>query len=309
MVLGCNTYIKECLRRIEALLPDGEFLHTKRTPLPEGEHPELDDSPLLDASGRQRYQMLIGMAQWATTIGRLDISFAVSSLSRFSAAPRERHLELALYLFGYLKQYPNRRLVLDSRPLLTVDEALKTDSFHPDFLEDYPDAKEDVDPDLPTAYGVELESSIFFDADHAHDKVTRHSITGLIVFVGCTPVLWMSRRQGCIATSTYCAEFMAMRSAVEEAISVRYMLCCLGVPVLKPTQLYGDNASVIQNASIPHSDLKKKHIAISYHYVREAVAAKIVNVHWVKTNENWADTCTKALGKNIFHELVRDVMA
>jgi hypothetical protein len=48
----------------------------------------------------QKYQALIGMAQWAScVIGRLDIGFAVSSLSRFSAAPRQGHLELAYYLW------------------------------------------------------------------------------------------------------------------------------------------------------------------------------------------------------------------
>ena len=70
---------------------------------------------------------------------------------------------------------------------------------------------------------------------------------------------------------------MAMRAAVEEAISIRYMLRCLGIPVTKPTNLYGDNFSVIQNAAEPHSDIKKKHVAISYHFVREAIANKIDN--------------------------------
>jgi hypothetical protein len=43
------------------------------------------------------------------------------------------------------------------------------------------------------------------------------------------------------------------------------MLCCLGVPVTKPTDLYGDNFGVIQSAEVPEGELKKKHIAISYH--------------------------------------------
>jgi Reverse transcriptase (RNA-dependent DNA polymerase) len=193
-VLSCATYLKECIRRIEAddeLLLDGT-LWTHRTPLPEGCHPELDDSTLLSDVGVRKYQMLIGMAQWACTIGRLDIAFAVSSLSRFSAAPREYHLELALHLFGYLKKNPNRRIVLDSRPLI-IDDDLRHDSFHPDFLDDYPDAKEDVGTDFPPAFGRELDTTVFFDADHAHDHVTRRSISGLIVFVGSTPVIWTSK--------------------------------------------------------------------------------------------------------------------
>jgi hypothetical protein len=268
----------------------------------------MDTSPLLDEAHIQQYQMLIGMAQWANTTGRLDISFAISSLSRFSVAPREEHLRLVFHLFGYLKKHPNRRILLTSDPL-QVDEALKTDSFNPDFLEDYPDAVEEIDSSFyPVPKGDELETSIFFDSDHAHDKVTRRSITGIIIFVGSTPVQWRSSRQGCIATSTYCAEFMAMRTAVEEAIALRYMLRCLGVPVSAPTNLYGDNFGTIQSATIPDGELKKKHIAISYHYVREAIAARIVNAVWIKSYENFADLCTKALGRHVFSDLVQEVM-
>jgi hypothetical protein len=220
-----------------------------RTPLLESCHPELDDSDFLPESGIRRFQTLIGMAQWACTIGRLNIAFAVLSLSRFSAAPRIHHLELVFHLFGYHKKNPNRRIVIDSRPLI-VDTGLQTDSFHPDFLEGYSDASEDIDETLPTSYGRELETSVFFDADHAHDHVTRRSIlSGIIVSVGSTPVLRQSKRQGCIATGTYCAEFVSMRSAAEEAMSIRYMLRCLGVPDTKPTNLYGDNFGVIQSAT------------------------------------------------------------
>ena len=308
-VVSCATYVKECVRRVES---DSDLnitpLYTHRTPLPDNCHPELDDSDLLKDSGIRKYQMLIGMAQWACTIGRLDIAFAVSSLSRFSTAPRTNHLGMALHLFGYLKKHPNRRIVMDSRPM-QIDEELLKNSFHPDFLEDYPDASEDIAPDLPKPYGSELHTTVFFDADHAHDHVTRRSISGLLVFVGSTPVIWHSKRQGCIATSTYCAEFVAMRGAVEEAISIRYMLRCLGVPVTKPTNMFGDNFGVIQSAEIPEGELKKKHIAISYHYVREAITAKIVNANWCRTDENFADVLTKALGATIFNDLVSEVMA
>ncbi len=196
--------------------------------------------------------MLIGMAQWASTIGLLDVAFAVSLLSRFSAAPRENHLTLTLHLFGYVKKKnPTKRIVLDSRPLL-MDDGLRSDSFHPDFLRDKPGATEDVASDFPTAYGTELET-VFFDADHAHDHITRCSISGLIMFVGSTPIIWQSKRQGCIATSPCCAEFISMRSAVEEAISICYMLRCLGIPVCRPTDLYGDNFGVIQSAEMKAS--------------------------------------------------------
>jgi hypothetical protein len=189
--------------------------------------------------------------------------------------------------------------VVDSRPLL-VDHELQSESFHPDFLEDYPDAAKDVASNFPTPVGCELETSIFFDADHAHDHATRRSISGLLVFVGSTPVLWHSKREGCITTSTYCVEFISMRTAVEEATSICYILQCLGVPVTRPTELYGNNFGVIQSAEILEGKLKKKHIAISYHYVREAIASQIVNAHWCKSFENFPIYVQKRWGRISF---------
>ena len=132
-----------------------------KNPLPAKVHPELDKSPLLNDQGLKLYQTLIGMAQWACTIGHLDISFAVSSLSRFSTAPCVGHLQLAIYMFGYLKKHPNRNLVIDLGSLI-VPEEFKSSTFHPDFLEDYPDVQEELDPMMLVAFGPELETSIFF---------------------------------------------------------------------------------------------------------------------------------------------------
>ena len=77
--------------------------------------------------------------------------------------------------------------------------------------------------------------------------------------VGSTPVSWMSKCQGADATSTFSAEFCAMRLATEEAITIQYMLHSLGIPVNEPTKLFGDNLGVIQNASMPEATLQKKH--------------------------------------------------
>ena len=302
-IVSSATYIKECIRKIEADPLVGGELHGHKTPLPEGCHPELDKSELLKPDMIQKYQMLLGSAQWAVTLNRLDIAFAVSSLSRFCVTPRLGHLKLALHLFGYLKKNPNRALLMDSRPL-RIDEEFNGPSFHPDFLEDYDGATELLDPSLPTPYGDELPSTIFFDADWAHDAVTRRSITGLLSLIGSAPVNYMSKRQGCIATSTYCAEFIAMRAAVEEAISLRYMLRCLGIPVTSPTKLFGDNFGVIQTANVPESEMKRKHVSIAYHFVREAIAAKIIDLHWISSSENFSDICTKSLGSTLHGSIV-----
>jgi len=176
----------------------------------------------------------------------------------------------------------------------------------PDFIQDYPEAKEELDPGFPPSFGPILETSILVDSDHAHDKKTRRSLTGLIAFVSSTPVLWLSKRQGSIASSTYAAEFSALRTATEEAQILRYMLRCLGCNVPSdgscPTKIFGDNLSVIQNAQNPAVDLSKKHVAISFHVVREAIAAGVVKPYWLKGQWNLSDIMTKQIPRSKFRE-------
>ena len=75
---------------------------TFTSPLEKGDHPELDTSPELGAKGIKQYQSLIGAAQWAVSLGRLDIATVVMTLSSFCAAPREGHLSRIRRVFGYL---------------------------------------------------------------------------------------------------------------------------------------------------------------------------------------------------------------
>ena len=43
--------------------------------------------------------------------------------------------------------------------------------------------------------------TVYVDADHAHDLVTRRSITGILVMLNNTPVRWVSKRQKTVETS------------------------------------------------------------------------------------------------------------
>ena len=69
----------------------------------------------------------------------------------------------------------------------------------------------------------------------------------------------------------------------------------LGVAIDGPTSVMRDNKSVQTNASVPTSQLGKKHNAICYHKVRENVAAGVIRVGWVNSEDNLADLFTKVL--------------
>jgi hypothetical protein len=82
----------------------------------------------------------------------------------------------------------------------------------------------------------------------------------------------------------------------------------LGIPVSEPTNMYGDNMSVVLNTTVPSSQLKKKHNAIAYHRVQEAIAGKIVELHHIPSTDNIADVLTKPLPVNTYHRLLQPVL-
>lgn len=178
--VGSSTYVKEALRRVQDKF--GE-LTKERSPAPRDDHPELDESALCTPDEIRIFQGLIGTAQWIVLLGRMDIAQAVTSLSRFNVAPRQGHLARAFRIFGYLKRHKHRCIRIDPRSPL-IDHGLLATNNPPDFTDIYPDACEEIDSKLPVPLGAELDTTAVLDADHAHDTVTRRSITGILLFVG-----------------------------------------------------------------------------------------------------------------------------
>ena len=121
------------------------------------------------------------MCQWISTAGRFDITYAVSSLSRFAHQPREGHLERSENILGYLYKYSKRNYIVDPRdPIVGIEYEQVT----PDFGHQYSDFREEIYERLPTPKMKELSINIFVDSDHGHDKVTSRSVMGMIYFVG-----------------------------------------------------------------------------------------------------------------------------
>ena len=60
--------------------------------------------------------------------------------------------------------------------------------------------------------------------------------------------------------------------------ALRYKLIIRGVEIYGPTDVFSENNSLVLNASMPGSTLKKRHNPITYHASRWAVAAKDMKV-------------------------------
>ena len=110
--------------------------------------PELDNSPLVDETKHKEYQHIIGVCQWLIVAGRFDLTHAISSLSRFAAAPREGHLELARKVFGYLKKYPKRGYAINPTPL-KIDVQYEEVELKLSFGNQYSYFREEMDPRFP----------------------------------------------------------------------------------------------------------------------------------------------------------------
>jgi hypothetical protein len=139
-------------------------------------------------------------------------------MSRFNILPREGHLKEVKTFLSYLKTFPKGRVIIyTSYP----DHSVYPVEDHSNWIEFYPDASEEILKDLPPEKGPRVRMTVYVDADHAHDLVTRISITEILVMLNKTPIRWISKRQKTVETSTYGSELVASRVATELILEIR----------------------------------------------------------------------------------------
>jgi hypothetical protein len=262
------------------------------TPFASGYRPELDAMPELDEKLSSYYSSLMGVLRWCIELGRIDIVVEVNLLARFQACPRRGHLEQLFHVFAFLKKYNRSSLVFDwTEP--QFDESRFKDC---DWREYYPGAAEAIPTNMPEPRGKGVTTScLFVDADHAGCRLTRRSHSGVLIFVNRAPIIWFSKRQPTVESSTFGSESIAMRQAIELIEGLRYKLRMMGVPVDEATKVFCDNDAVVTTTTKPEATLKKKHNAINYHRCREAQAAGHIRVGWIDGINNLADALTKVV--------------
>ena len=150
----------------------------------------------------------------------------------------------------------------------------------------------------------------YVDSDHAGDAVSRRSRTGVLIFCGMAPILWHSKKQGSIETSSFGSELSAMKTAVELVEGLRHKLRMMGVPLDGQCHVKADNMSVIHNCSNPTSQLKKKSNSIAHHYVRERCAGKtpVCCISCTPTDLNLSDALTKSQPGPVRKRLMEKVL-
>ncbi|KAI7703162.1 hypothetical protein KC353_g14273 [Hortaea werneckii] len=203
-----------------------------------------------------RYQSAVGSLMHLMTTTRPDIAFALSVVARFAQSPDDSHWKAVKRIMRYLCGTASLGITLGS---------CKTGL---------------------TGYS---------DADWGGDPATRRSTSGYIFMMGGGPISWCSKRQATVALSSCEAEYIALTQATKEAVWLRLLLRELGVPTTEPTRILADNQGAMALAKNPEFHTRTKHIDIQYHFVRQEVGRKRIQLEFVGSESMLADCLTKAL--------------
>ena len=305
LLISPTKYIDKMMATYQHLFGEKpKHIERCRSPLVPGDHPELDTTDFLDEDGTAKYQSLIGSMQWLISITRFDIAVAVVSLSSFRATPRKGHLDRAKRIYSYIRRM--------DQAAITINTELPDYSQLPDqsysWADVYGNLKEEFPKDAPKPLGNPVITTTYHDANLMHDLLTGRSMMGILHFINKTPIEWFAKKTATVETATYRLEFVSARTAVEQIIDLRTTLRYLGVPVHDTSYLFGDNKSVVDSSTIPHSKLHKRHTLLSFHRVRETIASGMVAYHHIPGSSNPSDVLSKHWAYPSIWPLLRPIM-
>jgi hypothetical protein len=187
-------------------------------------------------------------------LGRIDIYINVVILSTFLASPREGYLEAVYAIYGYLKSHNHSNMVFDPSYV-----HLKSEDFQVYNWEDfYKDTLEDIPTNAPPPRRHPVQINMFVDANHAGNKLNHHSQTGVLIYLNRAPIMWYSKAQKMVETSTFGSEFVALHFATEMVKALCFKLRMMGVPLDGQANALVDNDTIVKNSTVPSSTLQKK---------------------------------------------------
>lgn len=197
---------------------------------------------------------------------RPDLAYSVGVVSRFMEKPTSMHLNAAKRILRYVKG--------------TMDFGL--------------------------IYTKNDENNVvigYSDSDLAGNVEDRKSTGGMVFYLNKNLITWNSQKQRCVALSSCEAEFMAATAASCQAIWLRKLLSQITGIYIQPMTLFIDNKSAIDLAKNPVFHGRSKDIDIQFHFIRECIANGDIVVKHVCTEEQRADSLTKALSATRFEQM------
>jgi hypothetical protein len=201
------------------------------------------------------YREAVGSLMYASLGTRPDISFAVTTLSKYSSNPGEAHWNAVKRVFRYLLGTRDYRLTFGAEEQR---------------LTGWADA----------------------DGNMAED---RHAVSGYAFLIDGGAVSWASKRQEIISLSTTESEYVAATHAAKEAMWLRNLIGQIFGPFRDPTTLHSDNQSAIALSQDHQFHARTKHIDIRFHFIRWIIDNGTLRLVYCPTDDMVADTLTKAL--------------
>lgn len=240
---------------------------TATTPVP----PNLSLSSELASLPQEslRYLSIVGAISYLAVGTRPDLSFPVNFLARYAKNPQVDHWKALKHLLRYLRDTASFGL--------------------------------DVNPCKGT-FKRPLET--FVDANWGGEFA--RSTYGHVTRLFGVPIAWVSRRQGCVASSTCHAEFMAIGAACRDTIWLKSLVQDV-IPKIQTPLLLGDNKSSVYVSRDNAANKRTRHTDREFYYINKQLYKKNVDIEWIPGVQQLADTFTKALGPLKFRE-ARDAL-
>jgi len=205
------------------------------------------------------YRCIVGSLIYMT-ITRLYLSYVVGVVNQFMQTPRKPHLDAMRRILRYIKHTLQCGIFYEAKSQLQV-------------------------------HG-------YTDADWVSNVLDRRSTSGFMFSFGSGAVSWSSMKHPIIALSSIEAEYRSVAIAACEVVWLQKLLSNLGQLVDVPVVIYCDNISSILPANNPIYHARTKHIEVHYHFCREKVLGKEIDLIHVSTKDQIVDIFIKALGTN-----------
>ena len=234
----------------------------RKSPCNEGLDKDIDNSPLLRESGL--YREIVGSLIYLMTATRPDLSYSVTKLAQKMSNPSENDMNVAKGVLRYLKGTSEYGLEFKK----SGDKAQIQGHCDSDWASSYSDRKS------ISAYVFWLERSSSF-------------------------ISWKSKKQNIVALSSCEAEYIALSYCVQEAIFLQKLLATFYEEDcrISTVRIGVDNQGCIALAKNPVHQQRSKHIDVRYHFLRNVVSDRIVELYHVPSRENIADVLTKPVSQ------------
>ena len=140
------------------------------------------------------------------------------------------------------------------------------------------------------------------DATWGSCKDDGRSVTGYILYFMNVPISFKSKQQPLVTLSSCEAEYVGISELAKEIMFAKQLLEDFNIKVELPIRIYVDNQGAIQMVRNNKSGAGTKHVNCRFHFVRELRNDNILELIYVKSEDNEADMMCKNPTEAVFNK-------